>query len=90
MNIDSYLNAQRRTKHREEFKTFDKCELLKMEDSELAAWQSRFTSEDAQWLLAEHEWKRRIGLPTRRIAFAALMISILSFLLSAWNVLQHH
>jgi len=75
-------NARRRQAS-EEFKIFDKKLILTMDGETLAAWQSKYQPEDAQWILAEQEWKRRAGISTRRIAIAAIIISALSFLIAA-------
>ena len=76
------INARRRQAS-EEFKSFDKKLLLTMDGKTLAAWQSKYQPEDAQWILADQEWKRRTGISTRRIAIAAIIISALSFLIAA-------
>jgi hypothetical protein len=51
---------RKRDSHREAFKTFDRRELTKMDDKALAHWQSDFVTDEPQWILAEHEWQRRI------------------------------
>jgi hypothetical protein len=56
---------------------------LKWDDKQLAEWQRKYDSDEAQWILADHEWKRRTGISTRRIAIAAIMVSILSLLVAA-------
>jgi CO dehydrogenase/acetyl-CoA synthase gamma subunit (corrinoid Fe-S protein) len=49
-----------RAQHIEEFKKFDRRELIKMDDVALAKWQGSFALDEPQWRLAEHEWQRRI------------------------------
>ena len=62
---------------------FDSAELLKWDDKVLAEWQSRYKSNQAQWILADQEWKRRAGISTRKIAVAAIVVSVLSLLVAA-------
>lgn len=67
----------------EDFKTIDVQKLLKWDDKKLAEWQSQYKPDEAQWILADQEWKRRAGVSTRRIAIAAIVVSILSLLVAA-------
>lgn len=67
----------------EDFKKLDPKELLKWDDKQLAEWQSRFKSNEAQWVLAEQEWKRRAGISTRRIAIFAIGVSVISLIIAA-------
>ena len=46
---------------RKDFETFDRDSLSAMDDRSLAAWQSEYTQDEAQWRLAEHEWQRRLN-----------------------------
>jgi len=45
---------------------------------------------EAQWKLAEHELQMRLGKNTRKIAIAALVVSMLSFALAAWSYWRLH
>ena len=80
--------AALRAKRRAEFKTFDRRRLSRMDDRALAEWQSGFESDEAPWRLAEHEWQMRAGRFTRKIALAALIISLLSLVLSGLSYWQ--
>jgi hypothetical protein len=60
-----------RERRADEFKAFDRRELLKMSDKELAEWQSRHESDEPQWRLAEHEWQRRLTEQTVRATISA-------------------
>ena len=71
-----------RKKHAEELKSFDAGKILKWDSKSLAEWQSQFESDEPQWVLADQEWKRRAGISTRRIAIAAIVVSVLSLLVS--------
>jgi len=43
-----------------DFTELDRRALSKMADKELAAWQSKYLPESAQFILADHEWSRRL------------------------------
>jgi len=74
-----------RQKATEDFKTLDGRKLLKMDDKELADWQSRYKPDQAQFILAEQEWKRRAGISTRRIAILAIIVSAISLGFTAYS-----
>jgi hypothetical protein len=74
---------KRRQQHAEDLKTFDSSELVKMSSVRLAEWQSDYEQDEAQWVLADQEWKRRSGVSTRRIALAAIVVSTLSLLVAS-------
>lgn len=65
------------------FKILDAKMLLKWDDKSLAEWQSHYKPDQAQWILADQEWKRRAGVSARKIAIAALVVSLLTFALAA-------
>jgi hypothetical protein len=73
-----------KARHKDELRTFDPLRLKQMDDRSLAEWQSQFEQSEGQWRLAEHEWQRRAGVNTRRIALAALGVSIFSLIWTAW------
>jgi len=67
----------------EDLKNLNPQELLKWDDKKLAEWQSHFKLDQAQWILADQEWKRRAGISTRKIAIAAIVVSFLSLIVAA-------
>jgi hypothetical protein len=79
-----------RERRADEFKTFDRGELVTMNDKRLAEWQSRFQPDEPQWRLAEHEWQIRAGKSARKIAVAAIIISLLSVALAALSYWHPH
>ncbi len=79
-----------KAQHEDEFKTFDRRELGSMDDKKLAQWQSCFQPDEPQWRLAEHEWQIRSGKSARKIAVAAIIISILSVVLAALSYWRPH
>ena len=52
--------AMARARRRDEFKSFDRSKLSRMDDRALAEWQAGFEPSEAQWRLAEHEWQGRL------------------------------
>src|ERR1700685_483271 len=82
-DAEKLARYKKRQQHIEEFKTLNARELLKWDDSKLAAWQTQYESDEAQWVLADQEWKRRTGICTRRIAITAIAVSILSLAIAA-------
>jgi hypothetical protein len=52
--------AAARARRRDEFKTFDRSKLSRMDDRTLAEWQAGFAPDEAPWRLAEHEWQSRL------------------------------
>jgi hypothetical protein len=81
--ITELMQREKRKKQAEEFKAFDVRQLLKMSSERLAEWQSEYEQDQPQWVLADQEWKRRGGISTRRIAIAAIVVSVLSLLVAA-------
>ena len=69
--LDISVLSDRRRIHREDFKTFDRRELQKMDDKGLAEWQSQFEECEPQWRLAEHEWQRRIMIEQTRATISS-------------------
>jgi len=77
-------------KNQEDFKTLDHSSLKQMDDKALAQWQSTFEQSEPQWRLADEEWKRRAGISTRRIAIAAIVVSLLSLLIALASYIFPH
>jgi hypothetical protein len=82
-DADKRADNKKRQQHIEEFKKLNTSELLKWDDSKLATWQSQYEKDEAQWIIAEHEWRRRAGISTRKIAILAITVSSLSLLVAA-------
>ena len=80
---NEFTRSQNRKKHIQQLESLDSKSLLKMSDKQLATWQGEFESNEAQWVLADQEWKRRGGIATRRIALAAIAVSVFSLLIAA-------
>lgn len=60
--------------NRSKFKDVDRRVIAKMSDSDLALWQSKYPENSPQFILAEHEWQRRLTVEQVNASrFAALM-----------------
>lgn len=76
-----------------EFRELDRRELAAMDDKQLAEWQSHYPRESAQYILAEHEWQRRLTAEQVRATRFAALVGILGvvvgaligWLLSSWH-----
>ncbi|MBI5918993.1 MAG: hypothetical protein HY849_06430 [Nitrosomonadales bacterium] len=56
----------------EDYQQVDRSALSKLSDKDLAKWQSPYPPESAQFILAEHEWQRRLmSAQVRASHFAA-------------------
>jgi hypothetical protein len=42
------------------FKGIDRSEIANKDDKSLAEWQAEYTPDSPQYILAEHEWQRRL------------------------------
>ena len=62
------MDQMSRDRDKRDFEALDRNEVCRMDDKQLATWQSSYQAGSAQWLLAEHEWQRR--LTERQIAAA--------------------
>lgn len=85
---DAAALARKRAGHREDLAAFDSRTLSGMSDKALVQWQSQFERDEPQWRLAEHELKIREGKSSRKLAVIAIVVSLLSLLLSAWTYLH--
>jgi len=44
----------------DDFKKIERKRISKMDDKELAEWQSGYSPESPQYIISEHEWQRRL------------------------------
>ena len=70
------------------FKTFNRRELLSMDDKKLAEWQSGFQADEPQWRLAEYEWHRRKDRGTSIRGWIAIGVSLLSLVVAVIALLR--
>ncbi len=66
-----------------DFKGIDRKAVAKFTDKELAIWQSEHPSDSPQFILAEHEWQRRLTVEQVRGARFAAYIGILGTIIGA-------
>ena len=59
-DIDSMMRSINRGIVKREFEEMDTRSIAKMTNKELASWQSDQVVESAQFILATHEWNRRL------------------------------
>jgi hypothetical protein len=82
------LSKNLRAQHKEDFKTYDRKMLLKMDDKALAEWQSQFESDEPQWMLAEFDWQRRRDRSSLIRGWITIGIAVLSLLISLIALLK--
>jgi ABC-type dipeptide/oligopeptide/nickel transport system permease subunit len=91
--IHGALNRAARAERQEAFQKLDRRELAAMDDKQLAEWQSHYPRESAQYILAEHEWQRRLTAEQIRATRFSAVIGIigvavgavLGWLLPSWH-----
>jgi hypothetical protein len=79
---DDVLALTPEAQQKKDLPHFDDNALKRMTDKELAAMKCEYEERSAQRVLIEHEFKRREGIPTRRIAIAAVLISAFSLIVA--------
>ena len=71
-----------------EFSSINRSEFAKQDDKALAVWQSEYEPGSPQYILAEHEWQRRLTAQqvqaTRFAAWVALVGVVVGALLGAY------
>jgi hypothetical protein len=74
------VSSIQRAEQLNDLKNFDRRSLSKMQDKDLAIWQSKYPAGSPQFILAEHEWQRRLTVEQIRGARFAAYIGILGAL----------
>ena len=74
------LNKQRLA---EEFKSINRRTISKYSDKELASWQSEYQPDSPQFILAEHEWQRRLMADQIKGSRFAAYIGIIGTIIGA-------
>jgi len=67
----------------EEFKDIDTLFVGGLSDKELAAWQSKYPANSPQFILANHEWQRRLNAEQIKSNDKSARIGILGVILGA-------
>ena len=78
--INHLMRISRRATQKAEFDTLERSALLRMGDKELAVWQAQFTADQPQWLLAEHEWQRRLTAQQIRASHITAWVGVVGTL----------
>ena len=63
-----------------EFKKIDYKTVRKMNEMELAEWQAKFPSDSPQFILAGHEWLRRLTRDQNRASLCGAVIGAITAL----------
>jgi hypothetical protein len=72
--LDDIAEFMRSGARRAKFKSIDRRAIAKMSDHELALWQSEYPEGSPQFILADHEWQRRLTIEQVNASrFAAFM-----------------
>jgi hypothetical protein len=87
------LEGVAREQCRSDFQALDRRELSRMDDKRLADWQARYPRESAQYILADHEWQRRLTAQqvaatrfTAWIGICGVVVGgFLGWLLASWH-----
>lgn len=74
------ISSFERANQLNELKDFDRRSLSRMQDKDLAIWQSEYPAGSPQFILAEHEWQRRLTVEQIKGARFAAYIGILGAL----------
>jgi hypothetical protein len=91
--IQSALERGAHEQRKSDFQELDRRELSRMDDKRLAEWQAQYSRESAQYILAEHEWQRRLTAQQVAATRFAAWIGIcgvvvggfLGWLLASWH-----
>ena len=66
-----------------EFKSINRRTISRYSDKELATWQSEYPPDSPQFILAEHEWQRRLMADQIRGSRFAAYIGIIGTIIGA-------
>jgi hypothetical protein len=81
--IEGVMDGIVREMTRSEFEATDPRSIARMSDKELAAWQSKYSTDSPQHIFAQHEWDRRLTVRQVRATRFAAWIGILGVILGA-------
>jgi hypothetical protein len=87
------LEGVAREQRKSDFQALDRRKLSRMDDKQLAEWQEQYPQGSAQYILADHEWQRRLTAQqvaaTRFAAwigiFGVVVGGFLGWLLASWH-----
>jgi hypothetical protein len=79
-DMHEYMSAGIR---RAKFKDVDRRAIAKMSDHDLASWQSEYPEGSPQFILAEHEWQRRLTVEQVKASRFSAYIGLVSTVVGA-------
>ncbi|WP_156473637.1 hypothetical protein [Neptuniibacter marinus] len=66
---------------RHEFEAVDELYISKLSNKDLAAWQSQFSPNNPQYIVASHEWQRRLVVEQVKTSRVTALMGVLGTLL---------
>lgn len=81
--VEKIMKSAEREKHLHAFVGVDRKALMRMDDKQLAEWQSDYPNESPQFLLADHEWQRRLTAQQIGAVKFAAWLSIVGVVIGA-------
>jgi ABC-type dipeptide/oligopeptide/nickel transport system permease subunit len=79
--LKGVLDKMRANKIAEEFAKLDIVRVARFSDKELAAWQFEHQPGTPQYILADHEWQRRLTMQQVHAAYRTAWIGVVGTLL---------
>lgn len=79
--IRRVLNKLHTDKVKKDFEQVDVVRIAGLSDKELAAWQFEHQPGTPQYILADHEWQRRLTIQQVRAAYRTAWIGVVGTLL---------
>ena len=79
--IRQTLDKMRAAKVAEDFATLDTHQIVCFSDKDLAEWQSQQQPGTPQYIIADHEWQRRLTIQQVRAAYRTAWIGVIGTLL---------
>jgi hypothetical protein len=81
--IRNVIEGQRKARLRKEFRETTPSDLAALDNSSLAEWQSQYSTDSPQFLLADHEWQRRLTAQQVKAMRFAAYVSLAGVVLGA-------
>ena len=82
-HLDNIMEGVARAGREAEFAKINRRELAGWRDEQLAAWQAKYPSDSAQFILAQYEWSRRLTVSQIRAARWAAVVGVVAVILGA-------
>lgn len=82
-NVDQANSFLAENQRKNEFEHLDRRELSKKSDKDLALFQSQYPAGSPQFVLADHEWQRRLVVEQSKTARLVALVGVCGTLLGA-------